>query len=337
MIILDGSQGEGGGQILRTALTLSMITGQAFRIEKLRAGRKKPGLLRQHLTCVKAAREISSAKVLGGDLLSQKLVFEPGPVKAGAYEFAIGTAGATCLVFQTVFPALMTAGASTIRFGGGTHNVFAPSYTDLDRSFLPLMRRMGAEVTTRIDRHGFYPAGGGCWQADIAPITKLNPLRLDEAGAMQSRHIRARVANIPFDVAEREAVTAADLLSWPRETIEAHSVKADGPGNVLMIEIASEHITEVFTSFGERGRASEAVAADAIAQVRDYIAVGAPVGPHLADQLLLPLALAGKGSFVTSRPTPHTKTNIEVIEKFLPVEFELTELEHKRWRVTVAA
>ncbi len=337
MIILDGSQGEGGGQILRTALTLSMITGQPFRIEKLRAGRKKPGLLRQHLTCVTAARSICGAKVTGGELLSQKVTFEPGPVKAGAYEFAIGTAGATCLVFQTVLFALMRAGQSTVRFGGGTHNTFAPSYDCLDRTFLPILRRMGGEIATRIERHGFYPAGGGWWQADIGPAPMLGALTLDDAGPLQSRHIRTRVANIPFDVAEREARAAADQLGWPVGTIESHTVKADGPGNVLMIEIASEHITEVFTAFGERGRTAEAVAADAVEQARDYIAVGAPVGPHLADQLLLPMALAGKGSFVTSRPTPHTKTNIEVIEKFLPVEFELTELEHKRWRIVVAA
>ncbi len=336
MIVLDGSQGEGGGQILRTALSLSMITGQPFRLEKLRAGRKKPGLMRRHLTCVDAARNISGAKVTGGELLSQKLTFTPGPVQAGTYEFAIGIAASTSLVFQTIFPALMTVGQSTVRFGGGTHTVFAPSYTALDRSFLPLMRRMGAEVTTRIERHGFYPAGGGWWQADIAPIAKFSALTLDDAGALRSRHIRSRVANVSFDVAEREAAAAADLLGWPAATIEAHTVKADGPGNVLMIEIVSEHITELFSAFGERGRASEEVATDVAQQVRDYLAVGAPVGPHLADQLLLPMALAGSGHFITSRPTPHTRTNIEVIEKFLPVEFELTELEGKRWQIRVA-
>jgi RNA 3'-terminal phosphate cyclase (ATP) len=336
MIILDGSQGEGGGQILRTALTLSMITGQPFRIEKLRAGRKKPGLLRQHLTCVAAARTISGSKVTGEELLSQKLTFEPGTVKAGAYEFAIGTAGATSLVFQTVLFALLRADKpSCVRFGGGTHNTFAPTYDCLDRSFLPLVRRMGAQVTTRLERHGFYPAGAGRWQADIAPCEDLAALNLEMAGAVVSRHIRSRVANISYDIAQREGARAAEALGWPPDVIEAHTVKADGPGNVLMIEIASPNITEIFTAFGERGRPLEAVADDAVVQARDYLAVGAPVGPHLADQLLLPLALAGDGSFVTSRPTPHTKTNIEVIEKFLPVEFEMTELEQKRWRIRV--
>lgn len=336
MIVLDGSNGEGGGQILRTALSLSMITGQPFRIEKIRAGRKKPGLLRRHLSCVAAARAICNAKVAGAELLSQKLAFEPGPVKPGRYDFALGTAGSTCLVFQTLLPALMLAGDSTLRLSGGTHNAFAPSFDDLEVSFLPLLRRMGAVVDARLERHGFYPAGGGRWQAQIGATPVLAPLTLDDTGPPLSRKIRARVANMPFEIAEREAVAAAELLGWPKPNIEAHTVKADGPGNLLGIEIASHNVTETFTAYGERGVSSEAVAASAVEQVRAYLATAAPVGPHLADQLLLPLALAGSGHFVTGRPTPHALTNIAVIEKFLPVEFEITELEHKRYRIAVS-
>ncbi len=334
MLILDGS--AGGGQILRTALTLSMVTGQPFHIDHLRANRTKPGLLRRHLASVSAARTICHATVTGADLLSQQLAFAPGPVEAGAYAFTTGIAGATGSVFQTVFPALLRSNTpSTLVFVGTTHVAGAPSFDCLDRTYLPLLRRMGANVTASLERHGFDPAAGGRWRVDIVPGALSTPLAIDTAGPTVSRRIRAKVANIPFDVAQRGARTAADLLGWPDETIEAHSVKADGPGNVIMIEIASEAVIENFTAYGERGRAAELVAADAVEQVRAHLASGAPVGPHLADQLLVPMALVGDGIVVTSKPTPHTRSNIAVIEKFLPVEFEVADIGHGRWRIAV--
>ena len=337
MIVLDGSRGEGGGQILRTALTLSMISGQPFRIDRLRAGRRKPGLLRQHLTCVNAAREICSARVTGGEMLSQKVSFEPGAVKAGAYVFDIGTAGATGLVFQTVLPALLSAkAASTVKLSGGTHAASAPSYDYIDRVYLPLLARMGASVTTNLERPGFYPAGGGSWQASIEPLVHWTPLTLEAAGDVVARRIAADVSHLPYDIAERQAARVADLLSWPPDTIAARTVKSPGPGNVLAVEIVAEHVKERFTAFGERGISAEAVADIVVVEVRDYLAAAAPVGPHLADQLLLPMALAGSGAIVTCAPTLHTRTNIEVIEKFLPVEFEVSERDDKRWRIAVS-
>ena len=336
MLILDGSEGEGGGQILRTALSLSMITGLPFRIENIRAKRRKPGLLRQHLTCVTAATKISSATVVGAELGSLALTFAPGAIKGGAYEFAIGSAGSTTLVFQTVLPALLRADApSRVTISGGTHNPFAPTFDYLERAFLPLLQRRGAHVELKLHRHGFYPAGGGRWHADITPLAELRPLHLESSGDRTGHWVIAAVANLPFDVAEREASVAANLLSWPSESATACTVKAEGQGNVLAIEIAHEHVTEIFTGFGERGKAAEAVAADAVAEARTYLAAQAPVGPHLCDQLLLPCAMAGSGSFVTSAPTQHTRTNIAVIEKFLPVEIGLTQLDATRWLVTI--
>lgn len=337
MLILDGSQGEGGGQILRTALSLAMITGTPFRLENVRAGRRKPGLLRQHLTCVKAAARITRAKVTGAEIGSRAVTFEPGEIRAGEYDFAIGSAGSTSLVLQTILPALLKADApSRVTLSGGTHNSSAPTFDYLERVYLPLLKRMGADVTLALQRHGFYPAGGGAWRAEIAPCPALAPLALESAGAITTRRILADVANIAFDVAEREVREAASLLSWPAECGEARTVKSDGPGNALAIEIGSEAVTEIFTGFGERGRSAEAVAKETAEEARSYLAAGAPVGPHLADQLLLPLALAGSGSFVTTAPTPHTTTNIAVIEKFLPVEIEVSRIDERRWRVAVA-
>lgn len=336
MLTIDGSQGEGGGQILRTALSLAMITGTPFRLENVRAGRRKPGLLRQHLTCVKAAARITRAKVTGAEIGSRAVSFEPGAIRAGDYELAIGSAGSTSLVFQTILPALLAADTpSRVTLSGGTHNSSAPTFDYLERVFLPLLRRMGADVTIALKRHGFYPAGGGAWSAEISPNPKLAPLTLDETGTITTRRISADVANIAFDVAEREVREAATLLSWPADSGQARTVKSDGPGNVLAIEIGSEAVTEIFTGFGERGRLAEAVAKETAEEARAYLASGAPIGPHLADQLLLPLALAGAGTFVTCAPTPHTTTNIAVIEKFLPVEIEASRIDERRWRVTV--
>lgn len=337
MLTIDGSQGEGGGQILRTALSLSMITGTPFALKNIRAGRRKPGLLRQHLTCVTAAARISGAKVSGAEINSRTLSFEPGAIRSGEYEFAIGTAGSTTLVFQTVLPALLRAdGPSRIVLKGGTHNPSAPTFDFLERAFIPLLARMGANVEIRLHRAGFYPAGGGAWHSRIEPVAKLGPLFLEGAGAVQARRIVADVANLPYDIAQREVREAARLLSWPEDTGVARTVKSDGPGNVLAIEIVHEHVTEIFTGFGERGRTAESVASDTAKQVSEYLSANVPVGPHLCDQLLLPLALAGGGAFVTGRPTEHTGSNISVIESFLDVNISLTDLGDRRCRVCVS-
>ncbi len=337
MLTIDGSQGEGGGQILRTALSLAMITGTPFALENIRAKRRKPGLLRQHLTCVKAALAICGGKARGAELGSRSLLFEPGSIRGGDFEFAIGTAGSTTLVFQTILPALLHAEtASRLTLSGGTHNPSAPTLDFLERAFLPLLARMGAKVETTLCAYGFYPAGGGQWRAGIAP-GRLSPLVVDEKGEATTRRVTADVANVPYDVAEREAREAARMLSWPAEAAEARTVRSDGPGNVLTVELGYENVTEIFTGFGERGISAEAVAANTVAQVRGYLASQAPVGEHLCDQLLLPLALAGGGAFVTSAPTAHTRTNIEVIEKFLPVEIALAAAGERRWRVSVTA
>ena len=328
MLTIDGSRGEGGGQILRTSLALSLITGTPFRITRLRAGRSKPGLMRQHLTAVEAAATVGDADVDGAALGSQELVFRPGSVKPGAYRFAVGTAGSTGLVLQTVLPPLLVAdGASSLMLEGGTHNPFAPPFDFLARAFLPLLRRMGAHVEATLERAGFYPAGGGHVSVVVTGVAALAPLTLLARGATVRRRARAIVARLPRQIAERELAVVRSGLGWGAGELEAVSIDGDrapGPGNALLIEVESEQVTEVFTGFGERGRRAEAVAAGAVQDAGAYLAADVPVGPHLADQLLVPLALAGEGAFRTMPLTRHTITNIEVIREFLEIDIAVT-------------
>lgn len=337
MILIDGSAGEGGGQILRTALSLALVTGKPFRIERIRAARSRPGLLRQHLTAVNAASEVGAAEVRGAELGSTELTFAPGRVRPGDYTFAVGTAGSTSLILQTLLPALMLAsGPSTLALEGGTHNPLAPPWDFLARSFLPLVGRTGPRITTEIERHGFYPAGGGRAVYRIEPAANLARLDLVERGEIRARRARALVANLPSHIARRELDIVARRLSWKEEWMETEEIAGSrGPGNVIILEIESEQVTEVITGFGERGVAAEAVASAAVDEARDYLTAGAAVGAHLADQILIPLALAGGGSFTTVSPSRHTTTNIEVIRKFLDLEITATKMASGRWRIDV--
>jgi RNA 3'-terminal phosphate cyclase (ATP) len=335
MIQLDGSQGEGGGQILRSALTLSMITGTPFRIERIRAKRKKPGLLRQHLTAIQAATEISDARVEGTTPGSQTLVFAPQAIRGGDYRFAIGTAGSCTLVLQTVLPALWYADApSTLTVSGGTHNPFAPPADFLIRAWLPQMRRMGAVTAIELLRHGFYPAGGGEVRASVAP-SRLARLELVERGALRAMRADAIVAAVPGNVARRELEVVARAFSGIDTQIR-ELPQREGPGNALLVEIAHEHMTELFTAFGERGLSAETVANRVVKEARTWLASGAAVGEHLADQLALPIALAGGGRFITCTQSSHLATNLAVIERFLPVRSRVESVAGG-WMVTIEA
>jgi len=322
MITIDGSFGEGGGQILRTSLALSLVTGRSFRINKIRAGRKKPGLMRQHLTAVNAAAAVGGATVRGAEVGSLEVTFEPGPPSPGEYRFAVGTAGSTSLVMQTVLPALLTAsGPSRLTLEGGTHNPFAPPFDFLDKAFLPIINRMGARVSGELERPGFFPAGGGKVVFEITPCDKLATLDLRERGAIRRTLARAVVARLPRQIAERELRVVQRELGLEDECLRVEEVESSrGPGNVVTVEIESEHVTEVFTAFGQRGVRAEVVARKAARAARRYLDAGVAVGECLADQLLLPLALAGGGSFVTLALLQHAETNLAVLREFLDVE-----------------
>ncbi len=337
MIMIDGSEGEGGGQILRTSLALSLVTGQPFRLERIRAGRQKPGLLRQHLTAVEAAKTVGCAEAIGATLGSQTLEFRPGRVTPGNYRFAVGTAGSATLVLQTVLPALLTAsGISSLALEGGTHNPFAPPFDFLDRSFLPLIGRMGPNVDLGLRRAGFFPAGGGRFEARIEPVDRLSRLDLVERGAIRRRRARAWVSKLPVSVGERELAVVRQELGLAPEDCRVETVSNPaGPGNALVLELEAEHVTGVFTGFGERGRAAEEVARQAVAAARSWLEAEIPVSDYLADQLLLPMALAGGGSFRTVEPSLHAKTNVAIIQRFLEVAIRFEPEDDGRWRVMV--
>lgn len=329
MLTIDGAEGEGGGQILRSALTLSMLTGEPFRIENIRAGRQKPGLLRQHLAAVRAAAQISGARVNGAELGATALDFAPGAITPGEYHFAIGSAGAACLVFQTIFlPLARQATPSRVVIEGGTHNISAPSFEYLERVFLPAIRPTGFEAQLTLHRHGFHPAGGGKLEAVIGPVRPAARIALEDRGSLLFRQGEAVFANLAVDIARREAAKLVKLLGLAEDVVRIREVDSSGPGNILWIEIRHERAFDIFSGHGAFGVTAEEVAVKVARQVEKYLASEAAVGPHLADQLLLPLALARGGRFTTLRPTPHTRSNIAVIEKFLPVEITLGDTRH---------
>ena len=334
MLRIDGSQGEGGGQILRSALGLAMCTGIPFRIEGIRAGREKPGLMRQHLASVNAAAEICGAEVSGAALGSRELTFQPGSVRPGEYRFATGSAGSAGLVLQTVLPPLLSAaGPSTLVLEGGTHNPHAPPFDFLDRAFLPILNRMGPRITSRLERHGFYPRGGGRFVITIDPAP-LAPLELVTRGKLLERSCRATVAGLSRSIAEREIEQVRQSLDWTAACFEVCELSRDeGPGNVLTMKLAFEHVTEVVTGFGERGVPAEQIAIATAEEALRYMKLTAPVGEHLADQLLIPFALAGAGRFVTGPLSLHATTNREIVQRFLDVWIDYAELAPNEWEI----
>ena len=287
---------------------------------------------------MQAAAKISQADASGASIGSTQLTFTPGRVAHGAYHFAVGTAGSATLVLQTILPALLISndqGQQThLTLEGGTHNPFAPPFDFLAKAFLPLLERMGARIEARIERYGFYPAGGGRFEITITPVKSLEPIELNERGKILDRRATALVAHLPRSIAERELGVVHKKLSWLWEWLEAEPItNSVGPGNIITLEIESENVTEVFTGFGERGVAAEAVADQAVVAARRYLASDVAVGEHLADQLLLPMALARGGSFTTVPPSRHTTTNIEIIRKFLDVEIGAEQITNRSWKI----
>jgi RNA 3'-terminal phosphate cyclase (ATP) len=337
MITIDGSEGEGGGQVLRNALALSLVTGQPFRIEKIRGNRARPGLMRQHITAVEAACAIGGTDCEELAVGGAELTFTPGTLRPGEHRFAVGTAGSATLVLQTVLPALMLADApSHLTLEGGTHNIHAPPFDFLDRAFLPLINRMGPRVSARLIRPGFYPAGGGRIEVEIAPAPSLVPLELTERGELRRVEAQALIAALPGDIAVRELAAVAKVLDWPEEARRIVPLPDEqGPGNIVMLEAVFDHVTEISSGFGKLGVPAQSVGEGAAKRMAGYIASGAFAGPYLADQLLLPMALAGAGCFTTVKPTRHSRTAAEVIGRFLDVTIGFEQRNGAPYMVTV--
>lgn len=335
-IQIDGSQGEGGGQILRTALALSMITGQAFELINIRAGRKKPGLMRQHLVCVQASQHISQAYVEGAELHSQHLYFAPQHVQNGKYQFQIGSAGSTTLVLQTLLPALLLQNeASELTIFGGTHNPLAPTADFIEHCFLPALEKLGIKVEFKLNKAGFFPIGAGEIQIKIQPWQHRNKLNLLDRGALQSTEAFAAVLNLSEEaqIAQRELATLNKRLKL--DTQQQFHLNGISQGNTAYVKVAHQNHVQLFTTLGEMRKSAEQIANHLAEQVKRYIASQAVVDEYLADQLLLPLALGQGGEFTAQCISEHTRTQAVMIEKFIDCEIEFIELDKNLFQVIV--
>lgn len=321
MLEIDGSMGEGGGQILRSSLALSLITRKPFRIHSIRAGRKKPGLQPQHLMSVRSAAEIGAATIQGDAVGSRDLTFEPGAVSPGRYRFNIGTAGATSLVLHTLYLplALKTGQPSELTLEGGTHVSTSPCFHFLETTWRAYLERIGLRIKLTMERPGFYPRGGGRIQAVIQPCDRIRPLLLTHRDPINSAGGLSAVAGLPETVARRQARRAKNRLAARGiEALIPQEQWPGGPGSMLAIVLNKAPVPTLFFGLGARGKPSEAVADEAIDEVLAYLDSNAPVDAHSADQIVLPLALAGGASeFRVAQITMHLHTNIAVIKMFI--------------------
>ncbi len=335
MIEIDGA--AGGGQLLRTALTLSLCTGTGFTISNIRSGRPRPGLMRQHLTAVNAACSISQGRAHGAELGATSLRFEPGEVVPGDYQFALGSAGSTTLVLQTLLPALWRCKTpSSVRLEGGTHNPLAPSADFFSDTYLPALRRMGVCSTLELEGHGFYPAGGGVVIATVEPCAAMQNVSLTQRGELVSLDATALLSALAAGIGRRELAVLAKRLNLGDEHLRIHSVRpAVGPGNAVLVRVAHDEHVETFTGHGERGVPAEKIAERLADDVSAYLTSGAYASEYLADQLLLPMALAGQGQFTTSAASAHLRSNAALIEKFVAVEISYEPVTSNCWRVSV--
>jgi RNA 3'-phosphate cyclase len=326
MIEYDGSFGEGGGQVIRSSLALSLITGKPFHLYNLRANRKKPGLQPQHLASVRAAAAIGQAETRGAALNSQDLVFEPGPVQAGQYDVRIQTAGALSLAFHTVYLplALRTDQPSELRLTGGTHVRASPSFQFLDSTWRGYLSLLGLGIDLRLDRLGFYPKGGGSVWAQVQPCARLQGLQLEDCGSPRRIRGTSAVAGLPEHIAQRMASRATERLRDQGLEADIHlETWQGGPGAVLNLIIETTPVPTLITALGERRKPAEKVADEGVERVLEYLEGPAPLGieAHTADQLVLPLVLAeGPSSMRVSLITRHLLTNIAVIRKFVDRE-----------------
>jgi RNA 3'-terminal phosphate cyclase (ATP) len=337
MITIDGSEGEGGGQVLRNACALSLITGQPFRIFNIRGKRAKPGLMRQHYTAIDAACRISGSQCDGLSIGSTEITFRPEQAIAGDYHFAVGTAGSTALVLQTILmPLIFADGPSRLVIEGGTHTMAAPPFEFLERCFLPIINRMGPKVTARLIRHGFFPRGGGRVEVEIDPAP-LRRIECMDRGALVTRTATAFIAGLPGEIAVREIAEAKKRLpDWPEDAFAIRELPEDqGPGNILLVEAMYEHTTEITSGFGRVGLSSEALAKETAQRMAGFMATNAFAGPYLADQLLLPFALAGGGAFTTVKPSLHARTAADIIARFTGRETQFVQTADALWTATI--
>ena len=323
-VFIDGSMGEGGGQILRTSLALSCITGKSLHIEKIRAARRNPGLAKQHLSCIQAACQISNGKSQGAVQGSQVLDFQPGSIHCGDFSFDIGSAGSASLVIQTILPALLLADkSSTITVSGGTHNPLAPPFDFIHETFLPTIATAGFHANCKLEKFGFFPVGGGKITLRTQPWQKQKHQIIDLCEPSSNFKLDARIytARLPIKIAQRQKKLLQQVSVDIDNIGHIEVTDSDGPGTAVCIRICGIDRTIVFTAFGKRGKPSESVIGDVVGLTKSFLGSRAAVDRFLADQLLIYMAIANRGCYTTDRISSHTETNMEVIKKFLLVDF----------------
>ena len=332
MIEIDGNYGEGGGQILRSALSLSAILGQPIRMTNIRAGRRKPGLAAQHLTCVNAVAAITNATVEGDTLGSLTLTFIPKEIRGGNYTFDVAevrpSAGALSLVFQSIaLPLAHAEVPSTVTLRGGTDVPMSPNVHYLQEVFIPVLAKFGFQGTLKRNRWGWYPKGGGEAVAQIQPTSSWRTVDLCERGELKEIHGVSAVSNLPKHILVRQQAQSLKrlkpLVKCPIN-IDLVEGKSIGQGTLVFLNTVFENVRGGFCALGQRGKPAERVADDACREFRDFLNSSAAIEPHLADQLILPMALAeGASRLTTSRITRHLTTNIWLVQQFLPVQFDV--------------
>jgi RNA 3'-terminal phosphate cyclase (ATP) len=329
VITLDGSHGEGGGQIVRTALTLSCMTGTAVLIENIRAGRKPSGLRPQHITAIQAAAEISYAEVRGVEVGAKTILFEPGaPVRAGQYEWSVGTAGAATLVLQTILlPLALAEGESTVKIHGGTHVPNSPSGHYVRDVYMPVLLSMGVDLEIYMDCYGWVPEGGGTIEAHTAGNAQLLALDKRDRGHIERVFGTAIGCNLPSHIPQRIANRAVNLLGEFDAPVDIRPQRtrsiSTGAGIFLTVEYTNGR--GGFGVIGRKGMPSEAVAEKAITGLLSFHDSAAAADRHLTDQLVVPMALAeGASAFTAEDLTSHLYTNIDTVRAFVnrPIEVD---------------
>lgn len=346
-VVLDGSEGEGGGQILRTALSLSLVTRRPFVMQRIRARRKPPGIRPQHLACIRGAEAISASKSEAADVGAAKIRFEPGEAKSGEYLLEVGTAGSTPLLLQCLFYPLALAGGGTLILRGGTHLPHSPSYHYLAAVWVPLLARYGLGLELHLKQAGFYPKGGGELRAVIGPRQDApGTVDLPSRGTLYDVVVTSFVSGVPYGVAERQANAAEAALR--EKGIYCESEKLPLPsrlskGTAVFIRATFERSVAGFTALGAKGKPAEEVGREAAKQLADFMESGGAIDEHLGDQILVPAALLAAGKlgapgvtrFRAAAITPHLTTNAAVLEKFLGESIHI-EIDKAKGSVIVA-
>ena len=328
MIEIDGSIGEGGGQVLRSSLTLSLITGKKFSIKNIRSQRKKTGLRQQHLKAVIAAKKIGNADVTGNHISSTEVNFAPYKNRTGRFKIDIGTAGSTSLIIQTIYlPLGLLNSKSSVLLSGGTHTLWAPCFHYLKYNWLPYLAKLGIDIDLELLEAGYYPRGGGRVKAIFKPSQKILPLRLDERGNLIKIIGVSAFSNLDPKIGHRQKTRAYRRLIHITKNIKisTQELPSRHKGTMLLLSAEFSNCISCFYALGAPGKPAEQVVDEAVDELEDFLLSSGAVDPYLADQLLLPLSIAdGPSTYTTNNVTSHLLTNAEVIRNFLPCEIKIS-------------